>query len=105
MEDKTVGIFLKGLFSHTNTHMHADLHMDDQPRYSVKNSGRQMMKAKIMRSKSLISVDLVMVTAADPRQTENASSDSEHFLFLGRRSSERLLLEAFKRMCYCGFIS
>lgn len=33
------------------------------------------MKAKIMRSKSLISVDLVMVTATDPRQTEHVSSD------------------------------
>lgn len=77
-------MFLKGLFSHTDKHTHKDVRMDDQPRYSVKNSGRQTMKAKIIRSKSLISVDLVMVTAADPRQTEHASSDSEHFLFLGR---------------------
>lgn len=74
------------VFTHRQTHTHADVRMDDQPRYSVKNSGRQMMKAKIMRSKSLISVDLVMVTAVDPRQTEHASSDSEHFLFLGRQS-------------------
>lgn len=61
-----------------HTHTHTQPHTfwgrgGGPPLFSVKNSGRQMMKAKITRRKSLASITLVMVARGSREEGEALS--------------------------------
>lgn len=95
-------IFVKGLFSLRAAETHTCWCTDDPPLYSVKNSGRQMMKAKSTSSKSFVSIALVMVTADDHTEAKHTSSAFFRLITSCSRSvrwsSENLLPEAFTHL-------